>query len=139
MGEVDVLWLEIKLRSLGQLRLFIVQTTRKKAKMSGQFGLALWLFAALLVVVDCRPPSRSQQPPHTPEVNSHNAAGSKSNDSADWDLGVPYNRYLKEVVQVLEGDAEFRKKLENSDVDKIRDGSIAHELNFVNQLAIKKA
>lgn len=50
----------------------------------------------------------------------------------DWDLGIEYNRYLQEVVQVLESDPEFRKKLENADVDAIRDGTIAHELEFVN-------
>merc|ERR1711944_242117 len=48
------------------------------------------------------------------------------------DVGVEYNRYLQEVVQVLESDPEFRKKLENAEVDHIRDGTIAHELEFVN-------
>ena len=41
-------------------------------------------------------------------------------------------RYLQEVVQVLESDPEFRKKLETADVEKIRDGSIANELEMVN-------
>jgi hypothetical protein len=41
-------------------------------------------------------------------------------------------RYLQEVVQVLESDPEFRKKLETADVEKIRDGSIATELEMVN-------
>ena len=33
---------------------------------------------------------------------------------------------------MLESDADFRKKLETVDVEKIRDGSIADELDFVN-------
>ena len=28
--------------------------------------------------------------------------------AAEWDVGVEYNRYLQEVVQVLESDPEFR-------------------------------
>ena len=36
------------------------------------------------------------------------------------------------MVQVLESDPEFRKKLETADVEKIRDGSIANELEMVN-------
>ena len=46
------------------------------------------------------------------------------------------HRYLQEVVQVLESDPEFRKKLETADVEKIRDGSIAHELEMVNHQVV---
>ena len=35
-------------------------------------------------------------------------------------MGIEYNRYLKEVVQILESDPEFRKKLETSDPEDIR-------------------
>ena len=35
-------------------------------------------------------------------------------------LGIEYNRYLQEVVQILESDPEFRKKLESSDPEDIR-------------------
>ena len=77
-----------------------------------------------------RPPRKdhAQNQPQTPEVKG-SAAG---NGSEDWDLGVEYNRYLQEVVQVLESDPDFRNKLENADVEKIRDGSIADELDFVH-------
>ena len=43
-----------------------------------------------------------------------------------------HSRYLQEVVQILESDPDFRSKLENAGADKIRDGSIASELNLVN-------
>ncbi len=36
------------------------------------------------------------------------------------------------LIQVLESDHDFRNKLEGADVDKIRDGSIADELDFVH-------
>ncbi|XP_074603763.1 nucleobindin-2-like isoform X2 [Brevipalpus obovatus] len=48
------------------------------------------------------------------------------------DLGLEYGRYLQEVVQVLEEDKDFAKKLENVSADHIKSGAIAHELNFVN-------
>ncbi|XP_014252317.1 nucleobindin-2 isoform X2 [Cimex lectularius] len=48
------------------------------------------------------------------------------------DLGLEYNRYLKEVVDTLESDKEFAKKLQSaSDVD-FRNGKVAAELEYVN-------
>jgi len=47
-------------------------------------------------------------------------------------IHIIFSRYLQEVVQVLESDPDFRKKLETADVEKIRDGSIANELEMVN-------
>ena len=80
----------------------------------------------LVAQASARPPTRNQAvpQPNSPEV--------KAEGNEAWDLGVDYNRYLQEVVQVLESDPDFRKKLETSDVEKIRDGSIAQELEFVH-------
>lgn len=36
------------------------------------------------------------------------------------DLGIEYNRYLREVVETLEKDDVFRKKLESADEADIR-------------------
>lgn len=36
------------------------------------------------------------------------------------DLGIEYNRYLREVVETLETDDIFRKKLENANEADIR-------------------
>jgi len=58
--------------------------------------------------------------------------GPKQNETQDWNLGLEYNKYLQEVVQILESDPEFRKKLETAKVDEIRDGTIAKELEFLN-------
>jgi len=59
-------------------------------------------------------------------------AGPQQNETQDWNLGLEYNKYLQEVVQILESDPEFRKKLETAKVDEIRDGTIAKELEFLN-------
>ena len=56
----------------------------------------------------------------------------KENGCEDWNKPIEYTRYLQEVLRVLESDVDFRKKLETVDVKKIRDGSIADELDFVN-------
>lgn len=45
---------------------------------------------------------------------------------------LEYERYLKEVVEALESDPEFRKKLNEASEDDVRSGNIAHELEFVN-------
>ncbi|XP_069976556.1 nucleobindin-2-like [Penaeus vannamei] len=50
----------------------------------------------------------------------------------DWELNLEYGRYLKEVVQALESDPSFRKKLETAEVDDIKSGKIARELHFVD-------
>lgn len=86
-------------------------------------GILVW---SLLVLVAGRPPRKdhAQNQPQQPET--------KNSNDTDWELGVEYNRYLQEVVQVLESDPEFRKKLEEADVEKIRDGSIAEELDFLH-------
>lgn len=45
---------------------------------------------------------------------------------------MEYHRYLKEVVDALESDPDFRAKLEKANEEDIRTGKIAHELEFVN-------
>lgn len=51
---------------------------------------------------------------------------------APIDYGLEYSRYLQEVVQTLEQDREFSEKLKNVNLDDIRSGNVAHELQFVN-------
>ncbi|XP_050425488.1 nucleobindin-2-like [Adelges cooleyi] len=48
------------------------------------------------------------------------------------DLGIEYNRYLREVVEALEKDEDFKKKLETADEADIRTGKIADELDYVH-------
>jgi len=67
-----------------------------------------------------------------PPVDKKAAAGPQQNETTDWNLGLEYNKYLQEVVQILESDPEFRKKLESAKVDEIRDGTIAKELEYLS-------
>ena len=41
-------------------------------------------------------------------------------ESSWQELNLEYGRYLKEVVQALESDQAFRKKLETAEVDDIK-------------------
>ncbi|KAG5886570.1 hypothetical protein JTB14_011282 [Gonioctena quinquepunctata] len=61
----------------------------------------------------------------------------KKESNEDSDIGgledyMEYHRYLKEVVQTLESDPEFRQKLENADESEIKSGKIANELELVS-------
>ncbi|KAL7871312.1 hypothetical protein SRHO_G00088090 [Serrasalmus rhombeus] len=48
------------------------------------------------------------------------------------DTGLHYDRYLREVVDFLEKDPHFREKLRNTDMEDIKQGKLAKELNFVS-------
>ena len=63
------------------------------------------IFFALLGLVYGRPPVRDQAQ-HPGQAGQGKPAQNDTN--AEWDLGIEYNRYLQEVVQVLESDPEFR-------------------------------
>ncbi|KAJ8936677.1 hypothetical protein NQ318_023144 [Aromia moschata] len=69
-------------------------------------------------------------PPVTP-----NKKGSDSDEDSDMkglEDYMEYHRYLKEVVNALESDPEFRQKLEKANETEIRSGRIAEELEFVS-------
>lgn len=87
--------------------------------------MRILVILALIGFCQSRPPTREKAKPKEEMKPAGNGT------AEDWDLNIEYNRYLQEVVQVLESDPEFRKKLESADVDAIRDGTIAHELEFV--------
>ncbi|XP_052387769.1 nucleobindin-2-like [Carassius gibelio] len=48
------------------------------------------------------------------------------------DTGLHYDRYLREVIDFLEKDPHFREKLHNTDMDDIKQGKLAKELDFVS-------
>uniref|UniRef100_A0A4W4FB16 EF-hand domain-containing protein n=1 Tax=Electrophorus electricus TaxID=8005 RepID=A0A4W4FB16_ELEEL len=48
------------------------------------------------------------------------------------DTGLHYDRYLREVVDFLEKDPHFREKLHNTDMEDIKQGKLAKELDFVS-------
>ncbi|XP_075996876.1 nucleobindin-2-like [Genypterus blacodes] len=48
------------------------------------------------------------------------------------DTGLHYDRYLREVVENLEKDPHFKEKLKNINMDELKQGKIAKELDFVH-------
>ncbi|XP_047543596.1 nucleobindin-2 isoform X3 [Vanessa atalanta] len=69
----------------------------------------------------------SYAPPVTPEKKDQDS--DVVDDVAEY---TEYHRYLQEVVQALESDADFRERLEKADEDDVRSGRIAEQLDFVN-------
>ncbi|XP_071988335.1 nucleobindin-2-like, partial [Engystomops pustulosus] len=47
------------------------------------------------------------------------------------DTGLYYDRYLREVVEVLETDQHFREKIQAADMEDIKSGRISKELDLV--------
>ncbi|XP_064193026.1 nucleobindin-2-like [Anguilla rostrata] len=48
------------------------------------------------------------------------------------DTGLHYDRYLREVIDFLEKDPHFKEKLHNTDIEDIKQGKLAKELDFVS-------
>ncbi|KAL0967957.1 hypothetical protein UPYG_G00260320 [Umbra pygmaea] len=48
------------------------------------------------------------------------------------ETGLHYDRYLREVIDFLEKDEHFREKLHNTDMEDIKQGKLAKELDFVS-------
>lgn len=48
------------------------------------------------------------------------------------DTGLHYDRYLREVIDFLETDQHFKEKLHNTDMEDIKLGKLAKELDFVS-------
>lgn len=68
-------------------------------------------------------------PPVTQDKKESESEDSNINGLEDY---MEYHRYLKEVVNALESDPEFRQKLEKADEKDIKSGKIADELEFVS-------
>ncbi|XP_055901029.1 nucleobindin-2-like isoform X3 [Biomphalaria glabrata] len=81
------------------------------------------LLAMLLVCCTAKPVRRGPPPPQPVEGDSPEHPKS---------TGLAYDHYLRQVVDVLESDPEFRKKLETANVSDIRSGKIAMYLEMVN-------
>lgn len=57
----------------------------------------------------------------------------KKAEEEDPSLGLEYERYLKEVVNILESDDVFRKKLETMNSSEIEAGDVAQHLELVSK------
>ncbi|KAM8927755.1 nucleobindin-1-like [Pelodytes ibericus] len=67
------------------------------------------------IPIDRAPPKKEAEPP--PEAA---------------DTGLYYDRYLREVIDVLETDGHFREKLQAANADDIKSGKLSKELDFVS-------
>ncbi|XP_075990563.1 nucleobindin 1 isoform X1 [Anticarsia gemmatalis] len=80
-------------------------------------------FLIFVVILHC-----SYAPPVTPDKSTEQDSEVKD----DLEEYMEYHRYLKEVVQALESDPDFRDRLEKADEEDVRSGKIAEQLDFVN-------
>ncbi|GIY64370.1 nucleobindin-2 [Caerostris darwini] len=91
----------------------------KRFLMSNKFFVWILVLVALEVAV-------------APPVDQKKSDDEKKDKAEELDdFGLEYGRYLQQVVQALEEDKEFAKKLENISAEQIRSGHIAKELEFV--------
>ncbi|CAG2113730.1 unnamed protein product, partial [Medioppia subpectinata] len=87
------------------------------------------LYLSLLCFVFAAPVLEPKPEEHDTRDESKDEAKIKSEID---ELGLEYGRYLQQVVEALEEDKEFAKKLENVSQDEIKNGAIARELDFVS-------
>lgn len=77
--------------------------------------LCSFLGLSLAVPIDREPPKKEAEPPAEPA-----------------DTGLYYDRYLREVIDVLETDNHFREKLQAANAEDIKSGKLSKELDFVS-------
>uniref|UniRef100_A0AAX7V1Q6 Nucleobindin-1 n=1 Tax=Astatotilapia calliptera TaxID=8154 RepID=A0AAX7V1Q6_ASTCA len=53
-------------------------------------------------------------------------------NAAQQDTGLYYDRYLREVIEVLETDPHFREKLQTANTEDIKNGRLSKELDLVS-------
>uniref|UniRef100_A0A336LQC7 CSON000905 protein n=1 Tax=Culicoides sonorensis TaxID=179676 RepID=A0A336LQC7_CULSO len=86
--------------------------------------IRLWIFVAIIVLASSLPVDPKPKKPDS--VNEIPDTNEKLENVLE------YERYLKEVVNLLESDKDFREKLDKADEADIRSGKIAQELEYVN-------
>ncbi|UJR36200.1 hypothetical protein I4U23_028933 [Adineta vaga] len=85
----------------------------------------LLYFCTLLVVIGAPPVNENAKRGKARPPSNVNE------DSDDVLDSLEYGRYLKEVVEILESDPNFKKKLEKASPDDIKSGNIAEHLSLV--------
>ncbi|RNA12552.1 nucleobindin-2 isoform X1 [Brachionus plicatilis] len=72
-------------------------------------------------------------PPVLPD-NNHQPVHKSVNETLEKDplLSLEYHKYLKEIVNILETDPEFKKQIENASIEDIKSGRIAEHLALVD-------
>ncbi|XP_055855458.1 nucleobindin-2 [Episyrphus balteatus] len=86
----------------------------------------LLLAITIVALVTALPVTRNKKDDTPADPSTEKPTG------ADLKSVLEYERYLREVVEVLETDPEFRKKIDTVAEADIRSGKIAQELDYVN-------
>ncbi|KAJ0000952.1 hypothetical protein NQD34_005972 [Periophthalmus magnuspinnatus] len=79
------------------------------------------LLLSLCVAVSSVPIDRNEVPQETKEEPQEE----------NMDTGLYYDRYLQEVIEVLETDSHFREKLQTANTEDIKSGRLSKELDLV--------
>ena len=93
----------------------------------------VYLICFLIVLINC-----CVCPPVNPSSNDKkdekNNADHSTNSTLENDpiLSLEYHKYLREIVNVLETDPNFKQMIENASADDIKSGKIATHLDLVN-------
>ncbi|XP_069565077.1 nucleobindin-1 isoform X2 [Brachyistius frenatus] len=58
--------------------------------------------------------------------------GGANQEPKEEDTGLYYDRYLREVIEVLETDPHFREKLQTANTEDIKNGRLSKELDLVS-------
>lgn len=91
--------------------------------------LILKLFSFCILFVLCiAPPPRKEVPVVDVEENATPEEVEPASSMDDMDTGLQYDRYLKNVLKILESDSDLKKKLETADLEDIRSGKISNEI-----------
>jgi len=96
----------------------------------GKLVLAALLLVIVLPGIFC--------PPVTKSPGKKDEEPAQGGDDEEMNFGLEYERYLKEVVNILETDEVFKKKLEESNISDIKSGAIARHLEFVSHAVRSK-
>ncbi|XP_063045345.1 nucleobindin-1 isoform X1 [Engraulis encrasicolus] len=91
-----------------------------KRMMAPHWLLLLSLSVGVMAVPIDRNPAPQEVHPPKEEVPDENA-----------DTGLYYDRYLREVIEVLETDPHFREKLQTANTEDIKSGRLSKELDLV--------
>ncbi|KAG7505317.1 hypothetical protein JOB18_029003 [Solea senegalensis] len=66
------------------------------------------------------------------ERNGGNQEVKEEEQEENGDTGLYYDRYLREVIEVLETDPHFREKLQTANTEDIKNGRLSKELDLVS-------
>uniref|UniRef100_A0A3Q1GE63 Nucleobindin-1 n=1 Tax=Acanthochromis polyacanthus TaxID=80966 RepID=A0A3Q1GE63_9TELE len=66
------------------------------------------------------------------ERNGGNQEPKEEVPEENMDTGLYYDRYLREVIEVLETDPHFREKLQTANTEDIKNGRLSKELDLVS-------